>query len=85
MQTRTAARLALAACLLTSTACGTLSVKEEKQLGHQVQRQVREQFTLMRDRVVVNYVRSIGEDLVKAADMALLEAKKRGNKVCAWG
>jgi predicted Zn-dependent protease len=67
MQTRTAARLALAACLLTSTACGTLSVKEEKQLGHQVQRQVREQFTLMRDRVVVNYVRGMGEDLVKAA------------------
>jgi predicted Zn-dependent protease len=67
MRTRTAARLALAACLLTSTACGTLSVKDEKQLGHQVQRQVREQFTLMRDRVVVNYVRTMGEDLIKAA------------------
>jgi len=67
MRTPTAARLALAACLLTSTACGTISVKEEKQLGHQVQRQVREQFTLMRDRVVVNYVRTMGEDLIKAA------------------
>ncbi len=67
MRTRAAARLALAACLLTSTACGTISVQDEKQLGRQVQRQVREQFTLMRDRVVVNYVRGLGEDLVKAA------------------
>jgi predicted Zn-dependent protease len=56
---------ALAASL--ATACGTLSVQEEKKLGHQVQRQVRDQFTLMRDRVVVNYVRDLGETLVSSA------------------
>ncbi len=58
------------ACLLTlslATACGTLSVEDEKQLGHQVQRQVRDQFTLMRDRVVVNYIRDLGEGLVASA------------------
>lgn len=53
--------------LSLATACGTLSVDEEKQLGHQVQRQVRDQFTLMRDRVVVNYVRDLGEGLVASA------------------
>jgi len=58
------------ACFLVlslATACGTLSVQEEKKLGHQVQRQVRDQYTLMRDRVVVNYVRDLGEGLVASA------------------
>lgn len=53
--------------LSLATACGTLSVDDEKKLGHQVQRQVRDQFTLMRDRVVVNYVRDLGEGLVASA------------------
>ena len=63
------ARRALACMLAVSlaTACGTLSVDDEKKLGHQVQRQVRDQFTLMRDRVVVNYVRDLGEQLVGSA------------------
>jgi predicted Zn-dependent protease len=63
------ARAALV-CLLSlslATACGTLSVEDEKKLGHQVQRQVRDQFTLMRDRVVVNYIRDLGEGLVSSA------------------
>lgn len=58
------------ACFLVlslATACGTLSVQEEKKLGHQVQRQVRDQYTLMRDRVVVNYVRDLGQGLVASA------------------
>ncbi len=58
------------ACLLVlslATACGTLSVQDEKKLGHQVQRQVRDQYTLMRDRVIVNYIRDLGEGLVASA------------------
>ena len=58
------------ACFLVlslATACGTLSVQDEKKLGHQVQRQVRDQYTLMRDRVIVNYVRDLGEGLVASA------------------
>ncbi len=48
-------------------ACGTLSVNEEKQLGRQAQRQVRQDVTLLRDLVVVNYVRDLGERLVAEA------------------
>ena len=58
------------ACVLSlslATACGTLSVADEKKLGHQVQREVRDHFTLMRDRVVVNYIRDLGEGLVASA------------------
>jgi predicted Zn-dependent protease len=63
------ARFALACMLSVSlaTACGTLSVADEKKLGHQVQRQVRDQFTFMRDRVVVNYIRDLGDELVGSA------------------
>ncbi|MCP4007075.1 MAG: M48 family metalloprotease [bacterium] len=55
--------------LLTSAsvACGTISVKEEKQLGHQAQRQVAKQFTLMREPVTVSYVRKLGAELSSAA------------------
>jgi predicted Zn-dependent protease len=42
-------------------------VQDEKELGHRYQREIREQLTLMRDRVVVNYVRSIGSQLVEAS------------------
>jgi predicted Zn-dependent protease len=49
-------------------ACGTLSVEEEKDLGTQAQRQVREEFDMVRDRVVVNYVRDLGAKLVDASD-----------------
>jgi predicted Zn-dependent protease len=48
-------------------ACSTLTVNEEKELGVEAQRQVREQFDLVRDRVIVNYVRDLGADLVKAS------------------
>ncbi len=48
-------------------ACGTMSVNEEKQLGRQAQRQVRQDVTLIRDLVVVNYVRNLGERLVAEA------------------
>jgi predicted Zn-dependent protease len=49
-------------------ACGTLSVEEEKELGTQAQRQVRDEFDMVRDRVIVNYVRDLGAELVNASD-----------------
>jgi beta-barrel assembly-enhancing protease len=59
--------LALALVLFTSIACGTLSVQEEKQLGAQEQRRVRQNFQLLRDQVVVNYIRKLGADLVTSS------------------
>jgi predicted Zn-dependent protease len=52
---------------LATAACGTLSVEEEQQLGHQAQREVRERFVLMRDRVVVNYVRDLGRRMAESS------------------
>jgi predicted Zn-dependent protease len=60
-----AARVArLGAVLVLAAACGTLTVQQEKQLGAQEQRRVRQSAQLLRDRVVVNYIRKLGEDLV---------------------
>jgi predicted Zn-dependent protease len=56
----------IAVCLALS-ACSTLTVQEEKKLGYEVQRQVRDQMQLVRDPVVVNYVRGIGQELVRAS------------------
>ena len=53
-------RVALALLLV---GCGTLSVEDEKQLGHRVQRQVHAEFQLLRDPVIVNYVREIGGEM----------------------
>jgi predicted Zn-dependent protease len=62
------ARTILALYLVAASAsCGTLSVEEEKALGHQAQRAVRQQTTLMRDRAVVNYIRQLGAEIVAAA------------------
>jgi predicted Zn-dependent protease len=68
MGARLAARRLGVLFLAVLTACGTLSVDEEKQLGHAAQREVRERFQLMRDRVVVNYIRDLGDSLVEAAE-----------------
>jgi predicted Zn-dependent protease len=48
-------------------ACASLSITEERQLGEEVNRQVRREVSLIRDPVVVNYVRAIGQRLVDAA------------------
>ena len=56
----------IAVCLALS-ACSTLTVQDEKKLGYEVQREVREQFQFVRDPVVVNYVREIGQELVRAS------------------
>jgi predicted Zn-dependent protease len=57
----------LALLLLATAACGTLTVSEEKELGQQAQREVRERFQLFRDRVVVSYVRQMGAKLIAGA------------------
>jgi predicted Zn-dependent protease len=48
-------------------ACGAISVQQERQLGSQVARQARQELPFVRDRLVVGYVRGIGEDIVQAA------------------
>ena len=60
-------RFALGLLALALSACGTLSVQEEKQMGAQAQAQLRKQLTFVRDPVTVNYVRKFGESLAKAA------------------
>jgi predicted Zn-dependent protease len=67
MKARFARGVALALVLVTAAGCGTLSVQEEKQLGALEQRRVRQNFQLLRDRVVVNYIRKLGEELVASA------------------
>ncbi len=59
--------LVIVLLLGVTPACGTLSVQEEKQLGALEQRRVRQSFQLLRDRVVVNYIRKLGEELVSSA------------------
>jgi len=48
-------------------ACATLTVDEERQLGAQIAQQVRGELRFVRDAVVVDYVRSIGDKIVRAA------------------
>ncbi len=60
-------RIGLCALALALSACGTLSVQEEKQMGAQAQSQLRKQLTFVRDPVTVSYVRKLGESLAAAA------------------
>ena len=62
------------AALLTSlilaasiVGCGTVTVLEEKQLGDEIAQQVRGELLFIRDAVVLDYVRSIGDEIVSAA------------------
>ena len=48
-------------------ACATLTVAEERQLGAQIAQQVRGELLFIRDAVVVDYVRTIGGKIVRAA------------------
>ena len=48
-------------------ACAPLSVPEERQLGEQVNHEVRGQVKLVRDEAVVEYVRAIGQRIVQAS------------------
>ncbi len=54
----------LAAAIL---ACGTLSVSEERRLGEEFEREARQNFSFLRDRVVRDYVRQIGDSIVHAS------------------
>jgi predicted Zn-dependent protease len=67
MRRRRPLTLALAMLVLATPSCGTLTIEEEKQLGRQAQREVQDRFQLFRDRVVVNYVRQLGRNLVAGA------------------
>jgi len=53
--------------LALSLGCGTLSIPEERALGEQVNRQVRAEARLVKDRVVWDYVREIGHRIVAAS------------------
>jgi len=60
-------RLALGLLALSLAACGTLTVPQEKRLGAEVARDMQKELHMMRDKVVVDYVADIGEELVRAA------------------
>ncbi len=47
--------------------CGTLSVPDERELGMEANREVRSKLTLLRDRVVNDYVAQLGAKLVAAS------------------
>ena len=53
--------------------CSALTISQEKKLGHQVQRQVREQFQFVREPVIVSYVRGIGQAVVRASPPSAFE------------
>ncbi|MCP5070166.1 MAG: M48 family metalloprotease [bacterium] len=56
--------LILAALL---TGCATLTLKEEEQLGRELEREVRRDLRMLRDRVVNDYITDLGERLLAAA------------------
>jgi predicted Zn-dependent protease len=55
------------AALLAAPACAPLSVPEERQLGEQVDREIRQEVDLVRDDLIVSYVRQIGDRIVAAS------------------
>jgi predicted Zn-dependent protease len=56
-------------------ACGTISVNEEKRIGAEAQRQIRGSLTLVRDKVIVDYVRKLGAELVAASRPSPFEVR----------
>lgn len=59
--------LALGLLAVHLTACGTLSVEDEKKIGAQYQAELRKQMTFVRDPITVNYVRQFGSQLASSA------------------
>jgi predicted Zn-dependent protease len=53
--------------LLAALACGTLSIPQERKLGEDANREIRQQVKLFRDRVVHDYVAHLGAEIVAAA------------------
>ncbi len=64
-------RAAAGGCVVlafAALACATpLTVDEERQLGQQVEREVRGQVRIVRDAVIVNYVQQLGRQILAAA------------------
>ena len=58
-----------------ASACGTLSVAEERRIGAAQQRQIRQTAGLLRDRVVVDYIRKLGDDLAKSSETTPFELR----------
>ncbi|HTO06178.1 MAG TPA: M48 family metallopeptidase [Myxococcota bacterium] len=58
---------ALVALAAATSACGTISVEEEKEIGAQIQAQRRKEMTFVRDPVCVNYIRQFGAQLAASA------------------
>ncbi|HEX7125972.1 MAG TPA: M48 family metallopeptidase [Thermodesulfobacteriota bacterium] len=61
-------------CLLSSPGCATfggpaMSLQEERRLGKEAQAEVERSMEISRDPVVVNYIRQVGERLVRANDL----------------
>ena len=67
--------IALVALAAFSSACGTLSVAEERRIGAAQQRQIRQTSGLLRDRVVVDYVRKLGDELAKSSETTPFELR----------
>jgi predicted Zn-dependent protease len=61
------ALLGSAGVLLLLAGCGPISVGEEQSLGYQFEQQMRRELRLVHDRAVNDYVRSMGESIVRAA------------------
>jgi beta-barrel assembly-enhancing protease len=70
-------RTAVALTVLVSvvSGCRTLSVSEERSIGAQQQRNIRQTTTLLRDRVVVDYVRKLGEELARSSGTTPFELR----------
>jgi predicted Zn-dependent protease len=65
---RSKARLALCLpALLVGAACGTLSVREEQELGEEAARELRRELDFVGDPYVVEYVETIGAAVVAAS------------------
>ncbi|MGI9590886.1 MAG: M48 family metallopeptidase [Myxococcota bacterium] len=57
----------LAAALLALASCGPISLSEEAQLGHNFAQEMRKELPILHDRVINDYVREMGRDIVTAA------------------
>ncbi len=67
--------IALVVLASFGSACGTLSVAEERRIGAAQQRQIRQTSGLLRDRVVVDYVRKLGDELAKSSETTPFELR----------
>lgn len=65
--TKLAVAFVLVASLVSGCATRPLSVQQEKQLGTIEQQRVKQQFPLLRDRIVVGYVRKLGRELARSS------------------